>query len=214
MKIQACKNVLSGNVLLAIACMVVSCFGFGCEVDSFLDPSKTGYFEHTPTSMPILSRIDIIERETGYKPETTYPTPEDLVPNELQYRLAPGDVVTVEIYELVKANETDRSVRVIDQSGVIRLPTLGDVQAAGLTVQELQEAHRAAPVGVEGLEGALQRRRAACCWWSYKCRRAAGKRPRRSRAPIPPPLHPSPACSRPSSTRRELQHAVSSRSSP
>ena len=139
LKIQACKNVLSGNVLLAIACMVVSCFGFGCEVDSFLDPSKTGYFEHTPTSMPILSRIDIIERETGYKPETTYPTPEDLVPNELQYRLAPGDVVTVEIYELVKANETDRSVRVIDQSGVIRLPTLGDVQAAGLTVQELQE---------------------------------------------------------------------------
>ena len=139
LKIQACKNVLSGNLLLAIACMVVSCFGFGCEVDSFLDPSKTGYFEHTPTSMPILSRIDIIERETGYKPETTYPTPEDLVPNELQYRLAPGDVVTVEIYELVKANETDRSVRVIDQSGVIRLPTLGDVQAAGLTVQELQE---------------------------------------------------------------------------
>ena len=139
LKIQACKNVLSGNLLLAIACMVVSCFGFGCEVDSFLDPSKTGYFEHTPTSMPILSRIDIIERETGYKPETTYPTPEDLVPNELQYRLEPGDVVTVEIYELVKANETDRSVRVIDQSGVIRLPTLGDVQAAGLTVQELQE---------------------------------------------------------------------------
>jgi polysaccharide export outer membrane protein len=139
LNIQACKNVLSVNLLLAIVCTLISCFGFGCEVDSFLDPSKTGYFEHTPTSMPILSRIDIIERETGYKPDTTYPTPEDLVPNELQYRLAPGDVVTVEIYELVKANETDRSVRVIDQSGVIRLPTLGDVQAAGLTVQELQE---------------------------------------------------------------------------
>ena len=139
MKIQAGKNGVSVNLLLAVACVMISCFGFGCEVDSFLDPSKTGYFEHTPTSMPILSRIDIIERETGYKPETTYPTPEDLVPNELQYRLAPGDVVTVEIYELVKANETDRSVRVIDQSGVIRLPTLGDVQAAGLTVQELQE---------------------------------------------------------------------------
>ena len=104
-----------------------------------MDPSKTGYFEHTPTSMPILSRIDIIEREAGFEPDTTQPTQEDLVPNELQYRLAPGDVVRVEIYELVSANQTEVSIRVIDQSGVIRLPTLGDIRAAGLTVQELQD---------------------------------------------------------------------------
>ena len=111
----------------------------GCEVDSFFNPSVTGYYEHTPTSMPILDRIDVIEREVGYRPEITKPTSDDLVPNELVYRLAPGDVVRVEIYELVAANQTDVSVRVIDQAGSIRLPTLGDLQAAGLTVDELQE---------------------------------------------------------------------------
>ena len=125
--------------LRAIPFIALMVCGTGCEVDSFLDPSKTGYFEHTPTSMPILNRIDIIERETGYEPNTTQPTHEDLVPNELQYHLAPGDVIRTEIYELMAANQTDVSQRVIDQSGVIRLPTLGDMRAAGLTVQELQD---------------------------------------------------------------------------
>jgi polysaccharide export outer membrane protein len=111
----------------------------GCEVDSFFNPSVTGYYESTPSSMPILTRIDVIERETGFTPDVTKPTAEDLVPNELVYRVAPGDVVRVEIYELVSANQTDVSVRVIDQAGSIRLPTLGDIQAAGLTVDELQE---------------------------------------------------------------------------
>lgn len=111
----------------------------GCEVDSFFNPSVTGYYESTPSSMPILTRIDVIERESGFTPDVTKPTAEDLVPNELVYRVAPGDVVRVEIYELVSANQTDVSVRVIDQAGSIRLPTLGDIQAAGLTVDELQE---------------------------------------------------------------------------
>ncbi|MCP4835395.1 MAG: hypothetical protein GY895_11615 [Phycisphaera sp.] len=111
----------------------------GCEVDSFMNPSVTGYYEHTPTSMPILDRLDIIEQESGYQPEISKPTAEDLAPNQLQYRLAPGDIVRVEIYELVLAGQTDVSVRVIDQSGMIRLPTLGDVQAAGRTIEELQQ---------------------------------------------------------------------------
>ncbi len=126
-------------LLLAIISITSIMVIGGCEVDSFFNPSVTGYYEHTPTSMPILDRIDIIEREVGYDPLASKPTPEDLVPNELQYRLAPGDVVRVEIYELVAANQTDVSVRVIDQAGMIRLPTIGDVQAAGRTIEELQE---------------------------------------------------------------------------
>jgi polysaccharide export outer membrane protein len=128
------------TALLLAICSITSFMVIGgCEVDSFFNPSVTGYYEHTPTSMPILNRIDIIEREVGYDPLASKPTAEDLVPNELQYRLAPGDVVRVEIYELVAANQTDVSVRVIDQSGMIRLPTIGDIPAAGRTIEELQE---------------------------------------------------------------------------
>ena len=132
-------------LLLAVVSVVL--LG-GCEVDSYFNPSVTGYYEHTPTSIPILDRIDIIEREPGYRPDVSKPTAEDLVPNELQYRLAPGDVVRVEIYELVAANQTDVSVRVIDQSGMIRLPTIGDVQAAGRTIEGLQEEIIAALKGL------------------------------------------------------------------
>ena len=128
------------RTITALLIAIVSTVAIGgCEVDSFFNPSVTGYYEQTPTSMPILDRIDIIEREVGFQPDLTRPTAEDLVPNELQYRLAPGDVVRVEIYELVAEKQTDVSVRVIDQSGMIRLPTIGDVQAAGRTIQELQE---------------------------------------------------------------------------
>jgi polysaccharide export outer membrane protein len=127
------------TIVMLLFVMTSSVAMIGCEVDSFFNPSVTGYYESTPSSMPILSRIDVIERETGFTPDVTKPTAEDLVPNELVYRVAPGDVVRVEIYELVSANQTDVSVRVIDQAGSIRLPTLGDIQAAGLTVDELQE---------------------------------------------------------------------------
>ena len=130
--------IMRTTVLSLFAMMSAFCMN-GCEIDSFFNPSVTGYYESTPSSMPILSRIDVIERETGFTPDVTEPTAEDLVPNELVYRLAPGDVVRVEIYELVAANQTDVSVRVIDQAGSIRLPTLGDIQAAALTVDELQE---------------------------------------------------------------------------
>ena len=38
----------------------------GCQVDSFLDPSITGKWEHTPTTMPILDRISVIEDDEVY----------------------------------------------------------------------------------------------------------------------------------------------------
>jgi protein involved in polysaccharide export with SLBB domain len=104
-----------------------------------MDPSRTGYFETTPTSIPILSRIDVIEQAADSSIEYTQPTPEDLVPNKLEYRLAPGDVMKVSIPQLISSTETDISTRVVDQAGKISLPIIGQVQAAGLTVQEIEK---------------------------------------------------------------------------
>jgi len=110
----------------------------GCEVDSWFDPSRTGYFESTPTSMPILRRIDVIEREASGWGPISEPTTDDLEPGELEYRLAAGDQVRIEVYELVTAGQTDVSLRIVDPSGNLRLPTLGEIPAAGLTPTELQ----------------------------------------------------------------------------
>lgn len=111
----------------------------GCEVDNFMDPSQTGYFETTPTSMPVLSRLDVIEKRVDrWGGPIVAPIPEDLAPSEAQYRLEPGDIVRVEIYELVTAGQTSVNVRKVEQDGTIRLPTLYDIRAGGLTIQELQ----------------------------------------------------------------------------
>ncbi len=114
----------------------------GCETDSYMNPSVTGYFEHTPTTLPVLDRIDVIEPPDEPLGVTGPPELQDLMANSLQYRLAPGDEVGVEIYELISLGKTEAALRVIDQGGYIRLPTINEVKAGGLTLEELREAIR------------------------------------------------------------------------
>ncbi|MBI1304673.1 MAG: hypothetical protein GC172_12945 [Phycisphaera sp.] len=125
----------AGRIIVGVA---LSATLLGCEVDSWMDPSRTGYFETTPTTMPILSRLDVIERSTFKGAQVAPPQPEDLVPGELKYRLAPGDELRIDIFELVQPGESDIDVRVIDQTGNVRIKEIGDVPAAGLTLEEFQ----------------------------------------------------------------------------
>ncbi len=132
------KN-LGKNLGRTLACAAVVASLVGCEADSWMDPSRTGYFETTPTTMPILSRLDVVERASFRGAHISPPTGEDLAPGELKYRLAPGDEVRVEVYELIAPNETEVLERIVDQTGNIRIKEVGDVVAAGLTIEELQK---------------------------------------------------------------------------
>ncbi|MDP6987398.1 MAG: polysaccharide biosynthesis/export family protein [Phycisphaerales bacterium] len=123
---------LLGLLLLAAVCG-------GCEVNSFFDPSKTGYFGSTPVTMPILDRISAIEPSTDLWGETSAVTASDLVPSDLSYHLHPGDVVEVRIYELYTPGQFFPATVRVDQGGAIHVPELGSVPAAGLTVPQLQQ---------------------------------------------------------------------------
>ena len=122
----------------AFACAALGAALVGCEADSWMDPSRTGYFETTPTTMPILSRLDVIERASFRGAHVGPPQPDDLVPAELKYRLAPGDEVRVEVFELISLGQTEVLERIVDQTGNLRIKEIGDVAAAGLTMEELQ----------------------------------------------------------------------------
>ena len=126
------------NSLLLAIIAVGAALG-GCEVDSFIDPSKTGRFEFMATSIPVLDSIDVIESNEEPWGQTTSVTPDDLVPNDLSYRLAPGDVLTVQIFELYAPGVWHVSTRGIDPGGFFRLPEIGDVGAAGMTPQEFED---------------------------------------------------------------------------
>ncbi len=128
--------------ILSCLATVALIFAIGCETDSYMNPSVTGYYENTPTTMPVLDRIDVIEAPEEPLGVTGPPEAQDLIANTLQYRLAAGDEIGVEIYELITVGRTESALRIVDQGGYIRLPTINEVKAAGLTLEELREAIR------------------------------------------------------------------------
>ena len=118
------------------------CLIAGCEVDSFFDPSRTGRFEFTPTTIPILDRIDVIETDDDRWAQTTGVRSDDLLPSDLTYYMTAGDVITIEIFELHIEGQWARVTRRIDAGGFLRVPELGDIAAAGLTAQEFEDVLR------------------------------------------------------------------------
>ena len=130
----------SPRVLRALALLVTGLALGGCEVDSYFNPSITGYWEPQPTTIPILDRIDVIEREDDAWGQTTTVTSEDLFPNDLTYRAAPGDEITFAIYELAEAGQWTATTRRVGSNGFLRVPEIGEIQAAGRTAQELEDA--------------------------------------------------------------------------
>ena len=102
----------------------------GCEVDSFMDPSIIGRWEFTPTSVPILDRISVIEDNTGTNVETSDVTPEDLIAEAREYKISPGDRLIITLYDIEQRNVATDFQRDVDIRGTIDLPQLGQLYVA------------------------------------------------------------------------------------
>lgn len=108
----------------------------GCETDSFFDPSVTGRWEHTPTTVPILERIAAIEDDEGELVEYTEPTADDLRVDADDYRIGPGDALDIILYDMIVPRQPEGYQRIVDSRGTIELPQLGTINVNGLTVEE------------------------------------------------------------------------------
>lgn len=112
----------------------------GCEVGSYLDPSVIGRWEHTPTTVPILSRIAAIEPETDMVLEIDEIRPDDLVPEPRQFRIGGGDVVVITVFDLPARGQQTPFQRRVSETGEVSLPGVGSVPAAGRTASEIEQA--------------------------------------------------------------------------
>ena len=114
----------------------------GCflnETDGWLwDLSVVGRWEHTPTVVPVLDRIDVVESDSGDFVDVTQVTPEDLLPEPNPYRIGPGDGMVIEIFDIVVPGRPERYERVVDSQGFVEIPQLGRIRVAGGTVAEIQ----------------------------------------------------------------------------
>lgn len=112
----------------------------GCNWDSFLNPSTVGRWEMTPTTVPILTSLAIIEDQSTTQVEYTDVTPDDLIPEIREYRIGTGEQLEVTIFGLFVPGNPERFFRIIDARGFVDLPQIGPVYVVGLTRDESETA--------------------------------------------------------------------------
>lgn len=114
----------------------------GCmETDGWLwNPSVVGRWENTPTIVPVLEKIDVIENDTGDFVEITQVTRDDLMPMPNEVRLKPGDAIKIVILDFPEAGRAGEFTRVVDALGYIDIPMLPRIRAAGLPGPRVQAA--------------------------------------------------------------------------
>lgn len=120
----------------------------GCEVDGFIEPGRLERLEKTATITPVLERLPQIEGPLGEGVEYSKILPEDLIPDPAAYRLGPGDVLEIEVQDLIVGNQPERLERDVDPRGFVDLPRLPSINVNNKTVEQFQnqvsEAIRAA----------------------------------------------------------------------
>lgn len=111
----------------------------GCEIDSFFDPSVQGRWEHTPVALPILENLDVIEQTDRGALQVTQVRPADLIPDVREYIIGPSDLLLVNIFELLVPGQDAAYQRRVDETGRIRLPQVGTIEASGLSPSQLEQ---------------------------------------------------------------------------
>lgn len=126
---------------LPMAAMMIPLAGLsGCiGGDSFMNPSVTGRWEHTPTRVPILEHLAAIESPEDQWVEISEITTDDLIPQTSVYRVSSGDILTISIWDLIATNQVETLPRQVDPNGYVEIPQVGRVFVVGLTEKEVGE---------------------------------------------------------------------------
>jgi len=102
-------------------------------------PSDLGRFRATPVTNIILDELGVVDEDPAVFAGAREPLPRDLVPDESEYVIGPGDLVDISIYELFGPGQEWIGRKQVSEVGRITIPEIGTFRAAGKTELELME---------------------------------------------------------------------------
>jgi polysaccharide export outer membrane protein len=118
--------------------LVLSVIATGCGV-KFWDPTQVGRFRPVPAVNVILDSLGVAEETPAAWETGEEPSPADVVAYNTDYMFGPGDIVTINIFELFNQGIMFTSQYVITETGKLSIPDVGVVEAAGLTESQLED---------------------------------------------------------------------------
>ncbi|MCC6359572.1 MAG: polysaccharide biosynthesis/export family protein [Phycisphaerales bacterium] len=125
---------------LSAGCLAALGAGTGCALNplnGFLDPTKVGMFPAEFREGGIRRVLTPRESPMGIA-GATEPTPADLVPEYVEYRLGPQDQLQVTIDDFITQGIPLAAQFEVNPSGFIRIPQLGSIKVTGMTEEEFE----------------------------------------------------------------------------
>ena len=127
-----CLAVLLPLILLASGCG-----------NKFFDPTQIGRFRPIPTVNTILDTLGVAEESPSPYETAEDPRPADVVSQETDYVLGPGDVVRITIFELRQEGIPFVNDFTVTETGKIpSIPEIGMIHVSGLTEAQLEDEIR------------------------------------------------------------------------
>ncbi len=104
--------------------------------NAFLSPQELGNFRE--------NRVNEIQRSISFRdrplgiPGAADPTPDDIVAVVEEYRIGPGDVLSIRLLDFIAIGAESELTPMVDELGYIDMPQLGWLQVEGMTTRQLQ----------------------------------------------------------------------------
>ena len=132
--------------LTAAAVILVSVLlpaGTSCALmNGFLDPTQVGTFPVEFHETGIRRVLTPRDTPPGVA-NATEPTPEDLIPDYSDYRIGPGDQISIVIDDLINPGLREEFFGEVSSTGYVRIVTVGSFRVTDRTEQEIEQEIRA-----------------------------------------------------------------------